>query len=106
MENARDDHCGSASKALEQLKVLTARLEERVRNDTQNQRGEAMIRLIVRKLIVYSVMIAFILGCIAVVGGMGRMLTLFNFIYIVITGLGLAYVLDKQLAQWFTPTQV
>ena len=56
-----------------------------------------MIRLIVRKFVTYGLMTAFILGALAIVGGLGRMLTLGNAAWIVATGLGLAYVVDERL---------
>jgi hypothetical protein len=56
-----------------------------------------MTMLIVRKFLAYGLMAAFILGSVAVVGGVGHMLTVFNAVCIVIAGLGLAYVVDGQL---------
>ena len=62
------------------------------------------MKTVIRKLIVYAVMTAFILGEIVIVGGLGRMLTVGNAVFIVATGLGLAYVVDERLnklvAQW------
>jgi hypothetical protein len=55
------------------------------------------MKTVIRKLIVYAVMTAFILGAIVIVGGLGRMLTVNNAVFIVATGLGLAYVVDERL---------
>ena len=61
-----------------------------------------MILLIVRKFVTYGLMAAFILGSVVVVGGLGRMLTVSNAVWIVATGLGLAYVVDGRLKKLVT----
>ncbi len=55
------------------------------------------MKTVIRKLIDYAVMTAFILGAIVIVGGLGRMLTVGSAVFIVATGLGLAYVVDGRL---------
>jgi hypothetical protein len=60
------------------------------------------MKTINHRLIVYVVMIAFIFGSVIIVGALGRMLTFSNTVWIVATGLALAYVVDERLRKLAT----